>query len=305
MSKHVTVIHGPNLNMLGKREVGIYGKKSLEDINNDISDEAHQLGVKLDFFQSNCEGDLVTCIQQCSGRSDGIVLNAGAYTHYSIALRDAISAAQVPAVEVHISHIFKREPFRHVSVIAPVCLGQICGFGPYSYILGLRAVTEESEPYNNESGEASHSADITKKFLVISGLDMNNNGSKEHAARAAGLMDGIQGSLEKKAAKLGSAVDCRIFSCEGELLELLDQESQTYRGIIIEDPEVHCSYVLRDAIAKTKLPCVAVSAFNGHARDESRYTSVIAPVCEGVISGFGGNSFLLALDALGYVQQAR
>jgi 3-dehydroquinate dehydratase-2 len=143
MVKHIAVIHGPNLNLLGKREVGIYGSKSMEGINSDIEAEARKLDVTVEFFQSNGEGELVTFVQQCRGRADGILLNAGAYTHYSVALRDAISAAQVPTVEVHISNIYKREAFRHTSVIAPVCIGQICGFGPYSYVLGLRALIED------------------------------------------------------------------------------------------------------------------------------------------------------------------
>ena len=141
--KHYAVVHGPNLNMLGKREVGIYGGRSMENINADVEAEARRLGVTVEFFQSNGEGELVTFIQQCRGRVDGILLNAGAYTHYSVAIRDGISVAAVPVVEVHISNIYKREAFRHVSVIAAVCMGQICGFGPYSYILGLRALIEE------------------------------------------------------------------------------------------------------------------------------------------------------------------
>jgi len=143
VAKHIAVIHGPNLNMLGKREVGIYGGKSMEDINADIAAEARKLDVTVEFYQNNGEGELVSFIQQCRGRVNGILLNAGAYTHYSVALRDAISAAEVPAVEVHISNIYKRETFRHTSVIAPVCIGQICGFGAYSYILGLRALIQE------------------------------------------------------------------------------------------------------------------------------------------------------------------
>ena len=143
MSQKVSVIHGPNLNMLGKREVGIYGGKTIEDINREVIEEADKLQVEVDFFQSNYEGELVTFIQQCRDRVNGIIINAGAYTHYSIALRDAISAAQVVTVEVHISNIYKREPFRHLSVIAPVCLGQICGIGSHGYILALRALMEE------------------------------------------------------------------------------------------------------------------------------------------------------------------
>ena len=129
--------------MLGKREVGIYGGKTMDAINADVSAAARELRVSVEFFQSNGEGELVSFVQQCRGRANGILLNAGAYTHYSIALRDAISAAEVPTVEVHISNVYRRESFRHTSVIAPVCIGQICGFGPCSYILGLRALIEE------------------------------------------------------------------------------------------------------------------------------------------------------------------
>lgn len=148
MPKRVAVVHGPNLNMLGKREIGIYGGKSMEDINVEVAREAEKLNVEIDFFQSNTEGEICTFIQQCRGTRDGIVLNAGAYTHYSVALRDAIASAQVPVVEVHISNIFKREAFRHVSMIAPVCIGQICGLGAHGYILALRALMEERfEPW--------------------------------------------------------------------------------------------------------------------------------------------------------------
>ena len=143
MSNHIAIVHGPNLNMLGKREIGIYGGKTMEDINSEIAAEAAKLGITVEFFQSNTEGKLVTYIQKCRGRVKGILINAGAYTHYSIALRDAISSAEVSVVEVHISNIFKRESFRHVSLIAPVCIGQICGFGSQGYILALRALMEE------------------------------------------------------------------------------------------------------------------------------------------------------------------
>lgn len=143
--RHIAVVHGPNLNMLGKREIGIYGGKSMDDINLEILSEAKRRDVTVEFYQSNSEGELATFIQQCRGRVSGIVLNAGAYTHYSIALRDAISSAQVPTVEAHISNIHKRESFRHFSMIAPVCLGQVCGFGSYSYILGLRALLLHSD----------------------------------------------------------------------------------------------------------------------------------------------------------------
>ncbi len=143
MGKHIAVIQGPNLNMLGKRELGIYGSNTLEDINSAIAAEARKLKVTVEFFQSNTEGEIVTFIQKCRGRADGIIMNAGAFTHYSVALRDAIAAAEVPTVEAHISNIYRREPFRHVSMIAPVCIGQVCGLGTFSYIVGLRALIED------------------------------------------------------------------------------------------------------------------------------------------------------------------
>ena len=142
--KRVAVIHGPNLNMLGKREIGIYGGKTMDQINREIAAEAEKLGVIPEFFQANGEGSLVDFIQGCAGRVEGLVLNAGAYTHYSVALRDAIGSVKIPTIEVHISNIYKRENFRHTSFIAPVCVGQICGFGSQSYILGLRALMETS-----------------------------------------------------------------------------------------------------------------------------------------------------------------
>lgn len=139
--KRIGVINGPNLNMLGSREVGVYGDQSLDALNREIAAEAETLGAEVEFHQSNYEGELVTIIQQSRRRRlDGIVLNAGAYTHYSIAIRDAIVASQVPTVEVHISNVYKREEFRHTSVLAPVCLGVIAGFGGSGYILALRAL---------------------------------------------------------------------------------------------------------------------------------------------------------------------
>ncbi|MBU8913636.1 MAG: type II 3-dehydroquinate dehydratase [Spirochaetales bacterium] len=143
MTRRVAVINGPNLNMLGKREIGIYGGLSLDQICSSVEAEAKKYNVRTEFFQSNSEGELVSYIQSCRGTFEGILLNAGAYTHYSIALRDAIAAAEVPTIEIHVSNIYKRESFRHVSVIAPVCLGQICGFGMQGYILGFRALMEE------------------------------------------------------------------------------------------------------------------------------------------------------------------
>ncbi len=149
-SRRIAIINGPNLNMLGRREVGIYGEKNLDQICDEIRHEGEKYDISLDFFQSNVEGFIVDYIHSCVGKVRGIVINAGAFTHYSIALRDAISAVRLPVVEVHISNIYKREAFRHVSFIAPVCLGQICGFGSYSYILGLRALMETLDEADRE-----------------------------------------------------------------------------------------------------------------------------------------------------------
>lgn len=138
--KSIAIIHGPNINMLGKRETDIYGTDSLDSINIEIANEAKRLGVNTEFYQSNSEGELITYIHQGCERFDGIVLNAGAYTHYSLGIRDAIAATNIPTVEVHISHVYQRETFRHTSVIAPVCVGVIAGFGKGSYLLGLNAL---------------------------------------------------------------------------------------------------------------------------------------------------------------------
>jgi 3-dehydroquinate dehydratase-2 len=140
--KKILVLNGPNLNLLGKRQPEIYGKLTLGEIEKKVRALAEELDVEVDFRQSNSEGELVTWIQQAAGSFGAIVINPAAYTHTSLAMRDAISAVSVPTVEIHISNIHKRETFRHHSFIAEVAVGQIAGFGVNSYLLGLRAATE-------------------------------------------------------------------------------------------------------------------------------------------------------------------
>lgn len=135
----ILFLNGPNLNLLGQRQPEIYGINTLRDIQELVRHESEKLGVDCEFRQSNSEGQLVDWIQEAVGNCDRIVLNAAAYTHTSIALRDCILACGIPVVEVHLSNIHARESFRHTSIIAPVCRGQIAGFGPYSYVLGLFA----------------------------------------------------------------------------------------------------------------------------------------------------------------------
>jgi 3-dehydroquinate dehydratase-2 len=138
----IVVIQGPNLNMLGKREKNIYGPMKLEDIHGQMKAFADQNKLEIEFFQSNLEGEIVDHIQECDGTADGIIINPAAYTHTSIAIRDAISAIQLPTLEVHLSNIHQREEFRHKSLIAPVCAGQILGMGPFGYHLAMVGMTQ-------------------------------------------------------------------------------------------------------------------------------------------------------------------
>ncbi len=140
--KKFLIIHGPNINLLGTREPELYGTLTMQEINSAIADLGKELKIEVDFFQSNVEGEIVNRIQLAKQEAiAGIVINPAAYTHTSVAIRDAIAATALPCVEVHISNIHKREEFRHKSLTAPVCIGQISGLGLQSYLLALRALT--------------------------------------------------------------------------------------------------------------------------------------------------------------------
>ncbi len=145
MARKILVIHGPNLNLLGEREPGIYGDVSFDKLNENIMAHAEKLGLECEIFQSNHEGAIIDKLHAARSEFFGVVLNAGAYTHYSYAISDAIKAIKIPCIEVHISNIFARDAFRSHSVIAPVCKGSISGFGLQSYYLGVTALAEMAE----------------------------------------------------------------------------------------------------------------------------------------------------------------
>ena len=154
----IAVIQGPNLNMLGKREQHIYGPMNLEQIHAQMKEVATQNGIEIEFFQSNLEGEIVDRIQECYGEVHGIIINAAAYTHTSIAIRDAISAVSIPTIEVHISNIYRREEFRKQNMIAPVCTSSVVGFGPFGYHLGMMGMLQ----ILNEL-RAAHEAQLNSK----------------------------------------------------------------------------------------------------------------------------------------------
>ena len=154
----IMVIQGPNLNMLGVRETQVYGPMKLEQIHAQMKDFAGQNNAEIDFFQSNLEGEIVDKIQECYGEVDGIIINAAAYTHTSIAIRDAIAAVNLPTIEVHISNIHRREEFRKENMIAPVCSSSVVGFGPFGYhlaMIGIMQVITEVKGMQAQQAEAT------------------------------------------------------------------------------------------------------------------------------------------------------
>ena len=160
--KKILVVHGPNLQLLGDREVSVYGKVTLEQINEALEREASALGVELEILQSNHEGAIVDRIGGARREFSGVLINPAAYTHTSVAIRDALAACGLPAVEVHLSHIYKREDFRQHSMTAPACIAQVTGFGKNSYLLGLRGLVA----YASKSNSARPSKKAVKKALV-------------------------------------------------------------------------------------------------------------------------------------------
>jgi 3-dehydroquinate dehydratase-2 len=148
----ILVLHGPNLNLLGTREPEVYGSMSLDDINNNLIELGKELGAEIKCLQSNHEGVLIDALHDARTWADGVVFNPGGYTHTSVALRDAISAIQIPVIEAHLSNVYAREEFRHVSMISAVCRGKIIGFGWKSYALALRALAESPSPSGRGQG---------------------------------------------------------------------------------------------------------------------------------------------------------
>lgn len=160
--KKILVVHGPNLQLLGEREVLVYGKVTLKQINEALEREASELGVELEILQSNHEGEMVDRIGSAGREFSGVLINPAAYTHTSVAIRDALAASGLPAVEVHLSHIYKREDFRQHSMTAPACVAQVTGFGKNSYLLGLRGLVA----YVSKANVVPSAKKTVKKALV-------------------------------------------------------------------------------------------------------------------------------------------
>lgn len=208
--KKMLVLHGPNLNLLGKREKEIYGTYTLEDLNAMIQNESENLGIEVECYQTNWEGALIDSIHEAESKYQGIIINPGAFTHYSIALRDALAGVNVPAVEVHLTNIYAREELRHNSVIAPVVDGQISGLGPRSYLLALHALSGEDDAsflQKNEDSEGGEAGIIEKspgsgdKIRGVRGaIDVDSNEEEKILEATGQLLQKMvsDNSIEKK-----------------------------------------------------------------------------------------------------------
>lgn len=289
MSALYSVIHGPNLNMLGQREVSIYGNWTLDDINAAVEQEARRLGFAVEFFQSNSEGELVTRIQQCRGRAQGILLNAAAYTHYSIAIRDAMAAAQVPVAEVHLSNIYCREPFRHRSVISSLCSGQVCGFGAYSYLWALHGLAGTADqpvfPPPSEAGA---------RYMIESNTDFSDQ--VQGIVSTAEFLQDTHQQVQQLAERLNITVECRPFEPPA-LIDYLQRSPSDYAGGVINAGRWKTKGEQMRAIL-VDWPCVEVFTASQSTEQEHNIPSAISPLCRGVIGGFGSQDYLLALQAL-------
>ncbi len=217
------VLHGPNLNLLGKREREIYGTLTLQALDGIICQEAEKLGVTVECYQSNQEGTLIDLIHEAEGKYQGIIINPGAYTHYSIALRDALAGVEVPAIEVHLSNIHAREEFRRRSVIAPVVRGQICGLGPQVYLLAMRALAEEDnavfspgggekEKKNNVEQSSGHKTEI-KVRGIRGAIDVPSNDRQKILEASTELLERMveDNNVDKE------EISAVIFSVTGDL----------------------------------------------------------------------------------------
>lgn len=288
MPSLISIIQGPNINMLGWRPTAVYGALTMPQIHQLIAVEAERLGVAVDFFQSNSEGDLVTHIQNCKDKAQAILLNAGAFTHYSIALRDAIEAAGLPVVELHLSNIYQRESIRHRSIIAPVCTGQVCGLGKNSYIAGLRAIVSHLNICPNS--DVAPIAQLTPshpapKYLIMATADC----LAQHETH-----------LHRQAEEIAASLKCHAISNKNDLLNCLDDNLKNYQGVAV-DSDISCladKNTLHTLFSAISLPCIEVFIQQVATSESFHHPSALSAVCVGVVGGFGVSGFSIALQSI-------